>query len=159
MTCQQHVICLGVYGTVRHESSDVPLKTTIPPLVTPPTSLMGGAHPILTHHSTTQKKQSHSTRNSSPRWPHYQTMMQPILLQCINFLGKTPQQLYQILEQADTLLLVSDGSADSGIRSTGWIIPDSLGHRFVKGSSSIPGTDPQSYRTEGYAMASGLAFL
>jgi hypothetical protein len=45
------------------------------------------------------------------------------------------------------------------IGSTGWIIADPLGNRLVKGSSSVPGVDPQSYQTKGYAMASGLTFL
>jgi hypothetical protein len=82
-----------------------------------------------------------------------------MLLQHVNFLGRTPHQLYLTLTQSNNLLLVSDGGADNGIGSTGWIIADSLGNRLVKGSSSVPGVDQWSYRAEGYAMASGLTFL
>jgi hypothetical protein len=82
-----------------------------------------------------------------------------MLLQRINFLGRTPQQLYLTLKQSNNLLLVSDGGADNDIGSTGWIIADSLGNRLVKGSSSLPGVDLRSYRAEGYDMASGLTFL
>jgi hypothetical protein len=86
--------------------------------------------------------------------PDYDAM----LLQRVNFLGHTPHQLYLTLTQSNNLLLVSDGGADNGIGSTGWIITDSLGNRLVKGSSSVPGVDLRSYRAEGYAMASGLTF-
>jgi hypothetical protein len=82
-----------------------------------------------------------------------------MLLQRVNFLGRTPHQLYLTLTQSNNLLLVSDGGADNGIGSTGWIITDSLGNRLVKGSSSVPGVGPRSYLAEGYAMASGLTFL
>ncbi len=68
-----------------------------------------------------------------------------MLLQRVNFLGRTPHQLYLTLTQSNNLLLVSDGGADNGIGSTGWIIADSIGNRIVKGSSSVPGVDPQSY--------------
>jgi hypothetical protein len=82
-----------------------------------------------------------------------------MLLQRVNFLGRNPHQLHLTLSQADNLLLVSDGGADNSIGSTGWIIADSLGNRLVKGSSSVPGVDPRSYRAKGYTMASGLTFL
>jgi hypothetical protein len=82
-----------------------------------------------------------------------------MLLQRVNFLGRTPHQIYLTLTQSNNLLLISDGGVDNDIGSTGWIIADSLGNRLVKGSSSVPGVNPRSYPAEGYAMAGGIAFL
>jgi hypothetical protein len=87
--------------------------------------------------------------------PDYDAM----LLQQVNFHFRSLHQLCQALLHTDTLLLVRDGGADENIRSPGWVIADSLGNRFVNGSSSIPGFDPRSYQAEGYTMVSGLSFL
>jgi hypothetical protein len=87
--------------------------------------------------------------------PDYDAM----LLQHVNFLGRTPHQLHLTLTQSGNLLLVSDGIADNGIESTGWIIADPLGNILVEGSSSVPSVDPRSYQAEGYAMASSRTFL
>ena len=84
--------------------------------------------------------------------PDYDAM----LIQRVDFLGIDVYETYESLLSSDSLLLVSDGGADDSRGSTGWIVSDDTGRRLIRGSRSVPGLDPRSYRAEGYAMVSGL---
>jgi hypothetical protein len=80
--------------------------------------------------------------------PDYDAM----LIQHVDFLGIDVYETYESLLSSDSLLLVSDGL-------TGWTVSNDTGQRLIRGSGSVPGLDPRSYRAEGYAMVSGLTVL
>jgi hypothetical protein len=75
------------------------------------------------------------------------------------FPSRTPQPLYQTLQQANSLLLVSDVGTDNHIEFSGWMITDSLGNISVEGSSSIPGinSDPMGQKATQWPAASSLS--
>jgi hypothetical protein len=82
-----------------------------------------------------------------------------MLIQQVEFLAVDVYEMYKSLLSSHCLLLVSDGGADGSRGSTGWIVSDNTGQRLIQGSGSVPGLDPRSYRTEEYAMVSGLTVL
>jgi hypothetical protein len=87
--------------------------------------------------------------------PDYDAM----LIQRVDFLELDVYETYESLLSSDSLILVSDGGADDSRGSTGWIVSDDKGRRLLRGSGTVPGLDPRSYRAEGYAMVSGLTVL
>jgi hypothetical protein len=84
-----------------------------------------------------------------------------MLLQCGDFLSRIPQPLYQTLQQADSLLLVSNVCTFNDIEFSSWIITDSLGNKFVEGNSPpIPGINPDPMgqkATQQWPAASSLS--
>ncbi len=87
--------------------------------------------------------------------PNYDAM----LIQRVDFLRIDIYQTYESLFSSSSLLLVSNSCANDNRGSTGWIVSNNTGQRLLRGSGSVPGLDPQSYRAEGYAMVSGLTVL
>jgi hypothetical protein len=82
-----------------------------------------------------------------------------LLLQHVELCGQTIYDVCDALQPLSDIILVSDGGSMDDYGSFGWVISTKEGDRVAKGSGSVFGSDPRSYRAEGHGAKAGLLFI
>jgi exonuclease III len=99
---------------------------------------------------------------SSPTFEEFLDTCRPhIRCQLLRFdlLGHTIEGMVSAIARARRYLLVTDGGAARKCGSYGWTLGLPDGHRLAKGSGSVFGYDPSSYRSEISGCRAGLLFI
>jgi exonuclease III len=82
-----------------------------------------------------------------------------LLLQRYEILCDDVYDLCTNLQNISEIVLVSDGGAAFDCGSYGWVMCNQDGTRLARGSGSVFGFDPRSYRAEGHGAKAGILFL
>ena len=82
-----------------------------------------------------------------------------LLLKRLELLCGTVSDVCQKMKKMKDILLVSDGGAFAEYGSFGWVLCLKDGTRLAKGSGSVFGYDPKSYRAEGHGAKAGTLFM
>jgi hypothetical protein len=82
-----------------------------------------------------------------------------LLLQWYEILCDDVYFLCTNLQNLSEIALVSDGGAAFECGSYGWVICNQDSTRLARGSGSVFGFDPRSYRAEGHGAKAGILFL
>jgi hypothetical protein len=81
------------------------------------------------------------------------------LLRHVDMYGQSIYDVCQKLQTLSDIILVSDGGALDNIGSFGWVVSTTEGERLARGSGSVFGSDPRSYRAEGHGAKAGTLFV
>jgi hypothetical protein len=84
---------------------------------------------------------------------------QSLLLQRYEICCESIYDVCAKLQSLSGVILVSDGGALDDCGSYGWVISLSDGTRLARGSGSVFGYDPRSYRAEGHGAKAGTLFM
>lgn len=82
-----------------------------------------------------------------------------LLLQRVELCSESIFDVCKKLQALSEIILVSDGGAVDDYGSYGWVVGNLDGERIAKGSGSVFGNDPRSYRAEGHGAKAGMLFL
>jgi hypothetical protein len=82
-----------------------------------------------------------------------------LLLQRVELCCASIFDVCEKLQALSEIILVSDGGAVDDYGLYGWVVGNLDGDRIAKGSGSVFGCDPRSYRAGGHGAKTGMLFL